>query len=154
MYKQRSSSNEILNCRTIDDAVVDNWFRAALDERLHSTSEVSSDQRSSDNREIFSTEIDHTQSKGNGFSQSVAQGFETALTLERINTTSVEQLRQRAFYKSDYAPKVFLQVSIVIMFHVVIEPLKFKFMGVYGPTCRPIIIQDKTVDGATTDYRS
>ena len=115
MSKQRSSSNEILNCRTIDDALFENWYKSLIP----TLEEGQITDNSGTTTPVLTQELPTApddRDTTSGFSHYVDKGFATALTTGSATMTSSttlaeEPLRQRAFYKSDYAPKVNLKVN-------------------------------------------
>ncbi|XP_067934272.1 uncharacterized protein [Watersipora subatra] len=106
MARFSSFSNEILNCRTIDDGLTENWKQQVGQCVSKSTigEDASPDATS---RVIVKLPTQRVRCLEHA-SDSVARGFMTVLRKEDPRDSLV---RDRSFYKSDFAPQVNLKVS-------------------------------------------
>lgn len=110
MAEFRSSSNDILNCRTIDDGQTEKWLRTC-----HHSPKV--ELRSVTSVECVESGIGTCMSTSTSTSSSdelltckcgnVAKGFTAVLG----SSGSVTYLRGRTIYRSDMAPRVSLKVN-------------------------------------------
>lgn len=126
MAKLRSSSNEILNCRTIDDGSVDNlWYIANLELLEDDSLSVRSVESALDGISCYknniisaseiSSNVDKTDEEMDLAQQAysaVRKGFETVITTANARENLLVKLPEhKRLYNSDMAPKIALQVG-------------------------------------------
>lgn len=105
MARFRSYSNEILNFRTIDDGLVEDWRQGTEEDSLQPDLDKEFLNHFTKSSKLTTSQVDHvilTTDKQN----CVTKGFNTVLGTD----DSSSFLKSRSFYKSDFAPHVRLRV--------------------------------------------